>query len=86
MLPNYSIRDAEKKDIDGIAKLLLLNETKDYFLPFGLNFKWSYILMKLVFIIIVFHLILNYESNKLIIFDSSLDLLTNIVFLVHSHT
>ena len=38
MLSNYSIRDAEKEDINGIVKLLLLNETKDYFLQFGLNF------------------------------------------------
>ena len=81
MLPNYLIRDAEKQDIDGIAKLLSLNETKDYFLPFGLNFKWSYLLIRLLFILLVFHIILNYESNKLTIFNSSLDLMINIAYL-----
>ncbi len=80
MFSDYSVRYAEKKDINDIANLHSLNKTRDYFLPFGLNFKWSYILIKFMFIILVFHLILNYESNRLIVFNSYLDLLINIAF------
>lgn len=80
MLSDYYVRDAKKEDINHITKLHLRNKTRDYFLPFGLNFKWSYSCTKLLFIILVFNLILNYESNKLIVFNSSLDLSINIIF------
>jgi len=80
MLSDYSVRCADKKDINDIAQLHSLKKTKDYFLPFGLNFKWSYTLTKSLFILLVFHFILNYESNKLIIFSSYLDLFINIAF------
>ncbi len=36
-----SIRYANKKDIESICKLNLLNKTMDYFLPFGINFIWA---------------------------------------------
>lgn len=36
-----SIRCANKKDIESIRKLNILNKTMDYFLPFGINFIWA---------------------------------------------
>jgi N-acetylglutamate synthase-like GNAT family acetyltransferase len=36
-----SIRHANKEDIESIGKLNLLNQTMDYFLPFGTNFIWA---------------------------------------------
>ena len=55
-------------------------KTRDYFLPFGINFQWSYTLTKWLFRCLVIYLFLDYESNKLILFNSYFDVVFNIIF------
>ena len=40
-IDKFSIRHGNKKDIESIRKLNILNKTMDYFLPFGINFIWA---------------------------------------------
>ena len=68
IIDKFDIHQANKYDIDDICRINIVNHTMDYFLPFGMNFIWSYNLMTWFYRWIIWEIILlTYKS-----FDSYL--------------